>query len=133
MINVQYVTDKLDKDFINEILEIDASVYPEHLQGTFKVSRYLTDYERSRTQLEQIVNIRKLNTSEKETRVVTYFAIILAVCQITPFFQEIASSKFDGWKNYIKQNTGPFITLITIAAFTIWFFFGKKIKKWLVG
>jgi GNAT superfamily N-acetyltransferase len=36
MINIQYVTDKLDKDFINEILEIDASVYPEHLQGTFE-------------------------------------------------------------------------------------------------
>jgi len=32
---VQYVDD-LDKGFINEILEIDASVYPEHLQGTFE-------------------------------------------------------------------------------------------------
>ena len=36
MINVQYVGDELDKEFINEILEIDASVYPEHLQGTFE-------------------------------------------------------------------------------------------------
>jgi len=36
MINVQYVDDDLDKEFINEILEIDASVYPEHLQGTFE-------------------------------------------------------------------------------------------------
>jgi len=35
MISVQYSND-LDKIFINEILEIDASVYPEHLQGTFK-------------------------------------------------------------------------------------------------
>jgi len=110
-----------------------AQEFANRVESSFNVSRYLADYERSREQLEQIVNIRKLNTSEKETRVVTYFAIILAVCQITPFFQEIASSKFDGWKNYIKQNTGPFITLITIAAFTIWFFFGKKIKKWLVG
>jgi hypothetical protein len=106
-----------------------AQEFANRVETTFKVSRYLTDYERSRTQLEQIVNIRNLNTSEKETRIVTYFAIILAVCQITPFFQEIASSKFDGWKNYIKQNTGPFITLVTIAVFTAWFFFGKKIKK----
>lgn len=36
MINVQYVGDDLDKKFIDEILEIDASVYPEHLQGTFE-------------------------------------------------------------------------------------------------
>jgi GNAT superfamily N-acetyltransferase len=36
MINVQYVDDELDKEFINEILEIDASVYPKHLQGTFE-------------------------------------------------------------------------------------------------
>ncbi len=35
MISVQYSND-LDKKFINEILEIDASVYPEHLQGTFE-------------------------------------------------------------------------------------------------
>jgi GNAT superfamily N-acetyltransferase len=35
MISVQY-SNELDKKFINEILEIDASVYPEHLQGTFE-------------------------------------------------------------------------------------------------
>jgi len=35
MIDVRYVDDTLDKDFINTILEIDASVYPLNLQGTF--------------------------------------------------------------------------------------------------
>jgi len=35
MIDVRYVDDKLDRDFINAILEIDASVYPLNLQGTF--------------------------------------------------------------------------------------------------
>jgi len=35
MIDVRYVDDELDKDFINAILEIDASVYPLNLQGTF--------------------------------------------------------------------------------------------------
>jgi hypothetical protein len=35
MISTQYSND-LDKMFINEILEIDASIYPEHLQGTFE-------------------------------------------------------------------------------------------------
>ena len=35
MIDVRNVDEKLDKDFINTILEIDASVYPLNLQGTF--------------------------------------------------------------------------------------------------
>jgi GNAT superfamily N-acetyltransferase len=35
MIDIRYVNDKLDKDFINAILAIDASVYPLNLQGTF--------------------------------------------------------------------------------------------------
>jgi len=35
MIDVRYVDDELDKDFINAILKIDASVYPLNLQGTF--------------------------------------------------------------------------------------------------
>jgi len=35
MIDVRYIDDELDMDFINAILEIDASVYPINLQGTF--------------------------------------------------------------------------------------------------
>jgi hypothetical protein len=143
-INKAYTKEEVSSNDILEILEGFAKSMPlwdtqqfryflaqefaNRVESSFKVSRYLEDYERSRTQLEQIVDIRKLNASEKETRIVTFFAIILAVCQITPFFQEIASSKFDGWKNTIKQNVGPFVTLIIIAAFTIWFFFGKKLK-----
>ena len=34
-IDIRNVDDKLDRDFINAILEIDASVYPLNLQGTF--------------------------------------------------------------------------------------------------
>jgi len=61
-----------------------AQEFANRVESSFKVSRYLADYERSRTQLEKIVNIRKLNTSEKETRVVTYFATILTIAQIIP-------------------------------------------------
>jgi ribosomal protein L18E len=105
-----------------------AQEFANKVEASFKVSRYLADYERSRKQLEQIVNIRKINTSEKETRVVTFFATILAIGQIIPISKAIEINKSDSWNNILKQNTAPIITLIIIVVFTTWFFFGKKIK-----
>jgi len=99
-----------------------AQEFANKVESSFKVSRYLADYENSRKQLEQIVNIRKINTSEKETRVVTFFATILAIGQIIPIFRAIDV-------NNMEQNIVPIITLFIIAVFTIWFFFGKKTKK----
>jgi ribosomal protein L18E len=106
-----------------------AQEFANRVESSFKVSRYLADYERSRKQLEQIVNIRKINTSEKETRVVTFFATILAIGQIIPITRAIEINKSDSWGNILKQNTAPIITLIIIVVFTTWFFFGKKLKN----
>ena len=144
-INKAYTKEEVTSKDILEILESFAESLPlwdtqqfryflaqefaNRVETAFKVSRYLTDYERSRTQLEQIVNIRKLNTSEKETRVVTYFATMLAIGQIIPITKAIDFNKSDGWKNILGQNTVPIITLIIIVVFTAWFFFGKRIKK----
>jgi len=99
---IEYTNKDVSSKEILEILEVFAKSLPmwdiqhfryfiaqefaNRVEYSFKVSRYLKDYKRNRTQLEQIINIRKLIDSERKTRILSIFGITLTFIQIIPLY-----------------------------------------------
>jgi hypothetical protein len=99
------------------------------VEDAFKVSRYFADYERNRTYLEQIVNTRKLIESEKETKVITIFTIIVSIIQIVPVLYKVASNIFNFNCELIKKEQfgESLVTFVVlIIALVLWGILGTR-------
>jgi len=124
-----------------------AQEFASRVETSFKVSRYLADYERNRSQLEQIVNIRKLVDAEKNTKAITrfgtiteknkeymtFFGTILAVSQIVPFLTPVLSPKvlniFNLMGFNLEKKFVPLVIFLGLAALAILFFLLMDWKK----
>jgi len=86
-----------------------AQDFANKIENAFNVPRFIAEYEKNRVFLEQLVNVRNLIVSEKESRTIGIFAIILATLQVVPYLFSLVL--------YIME--GNTITLIQIIAFSI--------------
>jgi len=106
-----------------------AQEFTNRVESSFKVSRYLADYEKNRTQLEQIINTRKLIDSERKTIVITIFGIILTTIQTAAIFDSEYLNTLNNWIKLLKQFISPTIFIVMIAAvIAVCFWVVRKIK-----
>jgi len=103
-----------------------AQEFANKVESSFKVSRYLAAYEKSRKQLEQIINIRKFNASEIERKTITIFGTILAISQITPLLSPLVLRLLGFAEKRLEQDLTPLIIFVVIAIISIFFIFKNK-------
>jgi len=104
-----------------------AQDFANKIEKAFNVPRFIAEYEKNRVFLEQLINVRKLITSEKESKMIELFAIVLAILQVAPILFSLVL--------YIME--GRPISFIQIMAFNVscavaflimWLLFKKKKK-----
>lgn len=66
------------------------------IQDAFGNPRQLKDYRNNQEYLEHIVSIKSSRSSERESKIINFIAIILAVIQIIPIILEWTPGEFNG-------------------------------------
>ena len=102
-----------------------AQKFANKVSDSFKVSRYVEEYEKNQRFLEHIISIRNLISSERETKIIGVVATMLAVFEILPTLYTIALYIIEGNSISLSQilsasSTSIFIVLI------MYLVFGKK-------
>jgi hypothetical protein len=74
---------------IDRFRYLNAQGFANRVADSFKVSEYVEEYDKNQQFLEHIVNIRSLISAEKETKVISIVATILAILQVVPLLYSV--------------------------------------------
>jgi hypothetical protein len=66
-----------------------AQELANHIEEAFEVPYHIGEYEKNRSHLEQLIRVRSLIASEKESKALSVFATVLAAIQIIPLLFEL--------------------------------------------
>ena len=102
-----------------------AQDFANKIEKAFHVPRFIAEYEKNRIFLEQLINVRKLIASEKESKMIQTFAIILAMLQVVPHLYNMVLYVMKGSTISLTQITA-FAMSSAVAFIIMWLFFGKK-------
>ena len=102
-----------------------AQDFANKIEKAFNVPRFIAEYEKNRVFLEQLINVRKLITSEKESRMIELFATVLAMLQVVPHLFNMVLYIMRG--SVISLTQIMSLTISSAVAFLImWLLFGRK-------
>ena len=104
-----------------------AQDFANKIEKAFNVPRFIAEYEKNRVFLEQLINVRKLITSEKESKMIELFAIVLAMLQVAPILFSLVLYIMEGRPISIIQIMA-FAVSCAVAFLIMWLLFKKKKK-----
>ena len=105
-----------------------AQDFANKIEKAFNVPRFIAEYEKNRVFLEQLINVRKLIESEKESKMIELFAIVLAMLQVAPILYNMVLYIMEGIPISLKQIMA-FAVSSAVAFFIMWFLFRKRKNK----
>jgi len=73
-----------------------VQAFASRIETAFQVSVCVAEYEKNRTHLEQVISVRNLIATEKETKAINALATILAVLQVAPLLFTLTLFLLDG-------------------------------------
>jgi len=102
-----------------------AQDFANKIEKAFNVPRFVAEYEKNRVFLEQLINVRKLIASEKESKIIQTFATVLAMLQVVPHLFNMVLYVMRGSAISLTQIMS--LTISSAVAFLImWLLFGRK-------
>jgi len=102
-----------------------AQDFANKIEKAFNVPRFIAEYEKNRVFLEQLINVRKLIASEKESKIIQTFATVLAMLQVVPHLFNMVLYIMRGSAISLTQIMS--LTISSAVAFLImWLLFGRK-------
>ena len=102
-----------------------AQDFANKIEKAFNVPRFIAEYEKNRVFLEQLINVRKLIASEKESKIIQTFATVLAMLQVVPHLFNMVLYVMRGSAISLTQIMS--LTISSAVAFLImWLLFGRK-------
>jgi hypothetical protein len=102
-----------------------AQDFANKIEKAFNVPRFIAEYEKNRIFLEQLINVRKLIASEKESKIIQTFATVLAMLQVVPHLFNMVLYIMRGSAISLTQIMS--LTISSAVAFLImWLLFGRK-------
>ena len=102
-----------------------AQDFANKIEKAFNVPRFIAEYEKNRVFLEQLINVRKLIASEKESRMIELFATVLAMLQVAPHLYNMILYIMEGSPISLTQILS-FAVSSAVAFLIMWFIFGRK-------